>query len=120
MGTRQRDNTIPKSASGIRILLSLVFCAGFVTKATKPTPAALAMSIGLMTTTWSESRDSQSLRRLGYDLLVLLSEAANGQLHAIPRTQVNRWLPSESHAGRRSGGDDIAGSQAHEPAHVAN
>src|SRR5580698_5025669 len=60
------------------------------------------------------------LSRLGRNHLVLSPKAGYAQLKPISRTQVKRWLSAKTHARRRTGGNYVARSQAHEPADIAD
>jgi len=52
--------------------------------------------------------------------LSLLPKTLNAQLDAIACAQVDGWLKAETNSRRRPGGDDVAGSQAHETTYVAD
>src|SRR6187431_853510 len=61
------------------------------------------------------------LRIPGVDLLLLLAEAGDAELHLVARLQVHRGrLHAERHAGRRAGGDEIAGPEGAEAAAVGD
>ena len=58
---------------------------------------------------------------VGFDLLRLLAEALDAEAHGLAGLQEDRVrLHAHADAGRRAGGDDVAGLQGHELADVAD
>jgi hypothetical protein len=53
-------------------------------------------------------------------LLALLAQPFDAERHHVALLQVERRLHAQAHAGRRAGGDDVAGQQRHEVADVAH
>jgi hypothetical protein len=56
----------------------------------------------------------------GHHFLALLAQALDAQRHDVALLQEQRRLHAHADAGRRAGGDDVAGQQRHELAHVAH
>src|SRR5262247_2214992 len=52
--------------------------------------------------------------------LLLLAQAGDAEAHLVAGLEVARRLLAHADAGRRAGGDDVAGQQRHEVADVAH
>src|SRR3546814_18391569 len=62
----------------------------------------------------------RGITSIRHHVLALLAEAGDAEGHDVARFQVDRRLLAHADAGRRAGGDDVAGPQAQEAADVAD